>query len=163
MAIYKVQNVPLISQPTDGVCWYASCRMLYKWSQAAGKSGMINPHEDDGFRKRFETNGDWYSGDNKFMADTLNMKKVASLSMDYDSLATFMSVHGPIFTSVQKNWSGNNYAHAVVIAGVADTGVFIHDPMPLHQGSQVWLTWGQINKALAGVADVANPQFLTAI
>jgi hypothetical protein len=163
MPIYKVQKVPLIPQPTDGVCWYASARMLYKWSQATGHAGMKNPAEDAGFKQRFDDNGDWYCGENWFMAAALNMKQFSSLSMDYNSLSTFLSIHGPVFTSVQKNWGGNNYSHAVVICGAADTGVFIHDPMPLKSGSSYWLTWGQIQKAIDGVKDVANQQFMTAV
>lgn len=163
MAIYKVQKVPLISQPTDGVCWYACCRMLYKWSQATGNTGMINPADDEGFHQRFLDNGSWFCGDNKFMASTLKMKQHSSLSLDYDSLSSFMAAHGPIFASVQKNWGASNYPHAIVIAGVADTGVFMHDSMPMHTASSYWLTWGQLSKGLDYVADVANPPFLTAI
>ena len=55
----------------------------------------------------------------------MNMVKITSISMDYDSLVSKFAKHGPIFTSVQKNWNGNDYAHAVVMCGVADTGVFI--------------------------------------
>jgi hypothetical protein len=136
--------------------------MLYKWSQATGNGSMTNPADDPGFKQRFDDNKDWYCGDNGFMADKLNMSKFPSVSMDYDSLSSFLSAHGPIFTSVQKNWGANNYAHAVVICGAADTGVFVHDPMPLKTASSYWLTWGQIQKALDGVSDVANPQFMTA-
>ncbi len=163
MAIYKVQKVSLIPQKTDGVCWYACCRMLYKWSQATGNGSMTNPGDDAGFKARFDANGTWFCGDNGFMADTLSMNRVPSLSMDYASLSGFMANHGPIFASVQKNWGGHNYGHAIVLAGVADTGVFVHDPMPVGQASQIWLTWGQIQRALDGVSDVANPPFLTAV
>lgn len=163
MAIYKVEKVPLIPQPTDGVCWYASCRMIYKWSQATGQGSMKNPADDAGFKQRFDDNGDWWCGNNGYMAEQFRMKKFPSLSMDYGSLSSHLSIHGPTFASLQKNWGGNNYGHAVVIVGVADTGVLIHDPMPIKQGSKQWLTWGQIQKALDYVSDVANPQFLTAV
>jgi hypothetical protein len=163
MPIYKVDKVPLIPQPTDGVCWYACCRMLYKWSQATGNGSMKNPHDDEGFRKRFEDNGDWWCGDNHFMASKLVMNSFSSIDLAYFSLSGFLATQGPIFTSVQKNWSGNNYGHAIVICGVSDTGVFIHDPMPVKIASTKWLTWAQIKKAIDGVSDVANPQFMTAV
>ena len=162
MAIVKVQNVPLVAQPKDGVCWWASAQMCYKWSQATGNGSMTNPDDDIGFAKRFADNGDWYCGKNGFMATAFNMKRFSSLTMDFDTVNTFLAKHGPVFTSVQKNWSGNNYSHAIVICGVADTGVFIHDPMPVNQGSSTWLTWAQIQKAIDGVSADADYQFLTA-
>jgi hypothetical protein len=82
--------------------------------------------------------------------------------MDFDTVNTFLAKHGPVFTSVQKNWSENNYSHAIVLCGVADTGVSIHDPMPVNQGSSTWLTWAQIQKAIDGVSADADYQFLTA-
>jgi hypothetical protein len=164
MALTKVQNMTLVAQPTDGVCWWASAQMCYKWSQTTGKGKMVDPLSDEtGFAQRFKDNGDWFCGSNGHMADKFKMQKYASLGMDFATLNDFMSVHGPIFTSVQKNWNGNNYSHAVVICGVADTGVFIHDPMPVNTGGSCWLTWDQINKAIKAVSDVADYGFLTAV
>jgi hypothetical protein len=162
MAIVLVQNVPLIGQPSDGVCWWASCQMIYKWSQATSKGSMVEPDSDEGFRKRHESNGDWYCGKNGFLADALKMKKFSSLTLDFNTVNDFLALHGPVFTSVQKNWDGNDYGHAVVMCGVADTGVLINDPMPINTGTKKWLTWEQIKKAVAGVAGDADFQYLSA-
>jgi len=162
MATIKVLSVPLVAQPTDGVCWWASCQMLYQWSQATGQGSMIDPNSDDGFRNRYESNLDWGCGKNGFMADTLKMKKFTSVTMDLSSLVSFLNTHGPVFTSVQKNWGGNNHGHAVVMCGVADTGVLIHDPEPMKSGSKTWLTWDQINKAIDAIKGEADFSFLTA-
>ncbi|MCC6452907.1 MAG: hypothetical protein IT171_08430 [Acidobacteria bacterium] len=161
MSIYKVANLELVSQPTDGVCWWASDTMLYKWSKATGRGTMIDPLSDSGFKSRYESNGDWGSSDNKFMATTLKMTQISSLEMSYDALVAAFTKHGPIFASVQKNWHGNNHGHAVVFGGAADTGVLVYDPEPMKKGTILWLTWEQVNKALNALKG-ANPQFLAA-
>ncbi len=161
MAIVKVQNVPLIAQPTDGVCWFASAQMVYKWSQTTGNGSMTNPENHAASKKRYDDNGDWYSGQNGLLAGYFNMVKHSSVSMDLASLTAFFQQHGPIWTSGQKNWGGNNHGHVVVICGVADTGVFIHDPEPVGKGNSQWLTWAQIQKYIDGATD-ADYKFLTA-
>lgn len=163
MAIIKVQKMKLVAQPKNGLCWWASCQMLYLWSQATGKGSMVDPIADEtGFKVRYDGNLNWFCGDNTYMANKMSMVTIPSLSLDFSSVNSALSSHGPIFTSVQKNWNGNNYAHAVVIGGVADTGVFIYDPMPVGKGSSLWLTWDQIQSAVDYVSDVANPSFLAA-
>ena len=163
MAIYKVQNMTLVAQLSNGVCWWASSQMCYLWSQATGKGSMVEPDSDEGFKARHQSNGDWFCGKNGFMADAFKMKKFTSLTMDYDSLKDFMIAHGPVFTSVEKNWDGHTgYGHAIVMCGVADTGVWIYDPEPVNVGGSKWMTWDQINKATGAVADTADYGFLTA-
>lgn len=162
MAINKVSNLELVAQPTDGVCWWASDTMLYKWSKATGRGSMIDPLSDSGFKWRYESNGDWGCADNRFMARTLKMVEISSLDISYDGLVAAFSKHGPIFASVQKNWNGNNQGHAVVFGGVADTGVLVYDPEPMKSGSLIWLTWDQVKKAVDGISG-ANPQFLAAV
>ena len=161
MAIVQVQNVPLMSQPTDGVCWMVSAQMVYKWSKAAGKGDMKDPMSDSGSKTRYENNGDWSQSQNGLLAGYFNMKKHSSVTMSCDSLIKFFDSHGPIWTGVQKNWGGNNHGHVVVICGVADTGVFMHDPEPMKSGTAAWMTWDQINKAINGLSG-ADYQFLTA-
>lgn len=163
MAIYKVQNVKLVGQPKSALCWYASARMLYLWSQKTGKGSMSDPKdESNGYGWRIEKNVTVNCCDNTFLASKMGMVTHSSISMDYSSLVDFMSVHGPIFTSLYKNWTANKYGHAVVIGGAATTGVFIYDPMPVGYGSSCWLTWNQINSAIDDIAGEANPSFLTA-
>ncbi len=161
MAIIKTQGVPLIPQPTDGVCWYASARMVYKWSQATGSGNMSNPADDAGMYARYKDNGDWSSDQNGYLASQFNMNMWNAVTMEFDYLVYFLQSRGPIWTGLQKNWSGNNFGHVVVICGVSTTGVFIHDPWPMKRGEQKWLTWSQINHAITSYPG-GDYQFLTA-
>ncbi len=163
MGIYKVPNRVLVAQPKNALCWWASSQMLYKWSQKTGKGSMKDPlNTDGGYQYRYDQNLTVNCKDNTFMANKMGMVTHSSVSIGYGSLVDFLSVHGPMFTSVYKNWNGNAYGHAIVIAGAADTGVLVYDPMPVGYGSSFWLTWDQINSAIDDISDEANPSFLTA-
>lgn len=164
MGITRLSNVPLRYQYASGVCWFASARMVYAWSQATGRGSMTDPKADAGYLARYESNGSVGCDQNWHIAQQFKMKKHPSINMDYESVNEFLKLNGPIWAGVQKNWGGNNHGHVVVICGVAETGVFIHDPEPMNQGSTLWLTWDQINKAADGLKAVAspNPQFLSA-
>jgi hypothetical protein len=135
-------------------------KMLYKWQQKSGKGAMLNPDTYEGTRTRFETNKDWYSGQNGLLASWLQMKK-PSVTMDFDSVKSALSTNGPIWTSGYKTWSGGGHGHVVVIFGVADTGVLINDPEPMNVGKEMWLTWSQIKKYVDGATE-ADVKFLTA-
>lgn len=162
MSITKLSHVPLMYQKSDGVCWYACSRMLYKWSAATGRGGAKNPATaDQGYIDRYNRNGTVGSQDNWHLANAFNFNQHSSITMDEDSINTFLQEHGPIWAGVAKNWHGNSgYGHVVVICGVATTGVFIHDPQPERQGSTFWLTWDQIKTAVNGID--GSPQFLSA-
>ena len=164
MGITKLSNVPLKYQYASGVCWFASARMCYAWSQATGRGLMTDPKSDPGYFERYNRNGSVGCDQNWHIAQQFNMVKHSSVSMDYEGVSAFLTSHGPMWTGLQKNWGGNNHGHVVVICGVSNTGVFVHDPEPKNQGSTFWLTWAQINKAVDGLTDVAspNPQFLSA-
>ena len=57
MAIVRLTGVPLLSQPTSGVCWHMCSRMLYEWSKATKRGSMKNPATaDEGYTKRFKDN-----------------------------------------------------------------------------------------------------------
>lgn len=47
---------------------------------------------------------------------------------------------GPIWAAGAKGGSTGSY-HVVVIAGVADTGLLVYDPLPQKTGQKVWRTW----------------------
>jgi hypothetical protein len=164
--INKLSNVPLMYQRSDGVCWYACSRMLYKWSQATGRGNVLNPETADaGYIWRYNNNGSVGCEDNHHLAKAFNLKERPSITMDAESVNAFFHSYGPIWAGVRKNWGGNNYGHVIVICGVSDTGVFVHDPMPIKQGSSFWLTWSQIRKAVDQLNELAspNPQFLSAV
>jgi hypothetical protein len=154
--------MPLMYQKSNGVCWYASARMLYTWARATKRGSMTNPADDTGYFQRYMNNGDVAASQNWHIAQQFNMQKHIDIPMNYDSINSFLAKHGPIWTGLKKNWDNFNHGHVVVICGVADTGVFIHDPEPVKQGSTRWLTWGEINKAVNGMSG-ADPQFLTAV
>lgn len=163
MPIYKVPNVKLVAQPKNALCWWACDQMLYKWSQATGNGSMVDPIDPSTtFKGRYDDNLTVHCKDNTFMASKMSMKTQKSIPMNYAGLVEFLSAHGPVFTSVYKNWTADQYGHAIVIAGCADTGVWIMDPMPVGFGSSTWLTWSQIQSAIDDVAGEANPSFLTA-
>ena len=160
MPIIKMANVPLVAQRGDGVCWCASALMLYKWSVATKRNQMKDPLSDSGTKWRWDENKDWASSDNKFLATTLNMKTLSAVPRDYAALNTLFQLRGPIWCAGKKMWGGGNHEHVVVICGVADTGVFIHDPEPVNRGSSMWLTWDQLKKYIDGTSPLV--QFLTA-
>lgn len=161
----KVSSVPLMYQAESKLCWYASARMLYKWSQATTRGLALNPADtDEGYIWRHSINGSVGSSDNHHFAKKHNLVQHTSISIDESSLLDFFKDHGPIWAGISKNWNGNSgYGHVVVICGVATTGVFIHDPEPVKKGSSFWLTWDQINSAIDSVDGTPNPQFLSAV
>lgn len=122
---------------------------------------MTNPQDNAVTSARFNDNASWDSNQNGLLAGYVGMQKFNGLDMDLDSLNSFFSSHGPIWTALQKNWGGHDYGHVVVICGVSDTGVFVHDPEPMTRGSGKWLTWGQINEAISSFAG-GDFQYLTA-
>lgn len=165
MAIVRLTGVPLLSQPTSGVCWHMCSRMLYEWSKATKRGSMKNPATaDEGYTKRFKDNRDVAADQNWHLAEAFSMVQKPNISMDFQSLSSVLQHNGPIWTGLKKNWGGYNHGHVVVISGVADTGVLIFDPEPMNIGTELWLTWAQINKAVSALRQeiVPNPQFLTA-
>jgi len=165
MGITKLSNVPLKYQYASGVCWFACSRMVYAWSQATGRGNMTDPRADPGYFQRYNDNGSVGCEQNWHIAQQFNMVKHDSVDMDYESVSEFLKTHGPMWTGVRKNWGGNNHGHVIVICGVSETGVFVHDPEPMNQGSTFWLTWSQIEHATSELRRLAspNPQFLSAV
>jgi hypothetical protein len=161
--IYRMTDVPLMGQPTDGVCWFTSARMVYAWRTATNKGSMTDPMAHAESKRRYDGNGDWDGADNHFLAKYFNMASPTITLDNYDSVKAQLDAHGPIWTSVLKTWGGMApHGHVVVICGVADTGVYINDPEPVRQGSGVWLTWAQIQNGVKGRPS-ANPTYLSAL
>jgi hypothetical protein len=127
MAIYHYNELPLIAQTKTGVCWMASAQMVHKWSRATGRGKMIDPMSHAGSKWRWGENLDWGAYDNGKLAEYFKMNAHDDLTLNYSGVEQFLKKHGPIWTGLQKNWGGNNHGHVVVIRGVADTGVLIHD------------------------------------
>lgn len=148
----KVLGVPLIAQPTDGVCWYACAQMVQKFAAANG-GVMKDPATVDMTKQMFDRNSTWDNSNTTLLATTLGMTTHGKswLSLDYDCMWYILTVYGPIWTAVQKNWGGQNYGHVVVMCGTrsgASGGVFIHDPEPMKAGKAHWLTFAQMQKAI---------------
>jgi hypothetical protein len=160
MAIVKLENVPLIPQPNDAACWFVSARMLFRWQGKTGKGSMKDPAQNEMTTGVFGRKATWYSFQNTLLAEQLNMK-LQDVNLDFNGVNKVLAASGPIWTAGHKLWGGGNHGHVVVICGVADTGVFIHDPEPMNVGSTMWLTWSAIKKYVDGVTDTTC-KFLTA-
>lgn len=155
MPIIKKEKVPLIPQPTDGVCWYVSARMLAEWRKAekGGMGTMIDPAEHDDCRQMFERNAGWQPWQVGLLAKWLNTN-LPDISMDFGGISTALHLHGPIWTAGWKTWGGAGHYHVIVILGVADTGVLIHDPEPIGVGTYTWKTWSAMDKYINSKTDV---------
>ncbi|HCA60212.1 MAG TPA: hypothetical protein DEP46_19785, partial [Blastocatellia bacterium] len=97
MSITRLQNVPLLSQPSTGVCWFKSAQMVYAWSKATGKGSMKDPMSVADFKWRYETNRDWWSGQNGMLATAFGMKTHSKVDMSLSGLNSFLPTHGPIW------------------------------------------------------------------
>jgi len=150
MATFTVQGLPNLAQPNDSVCWYTCAQMLYQWSKSNGSGGMIDPANNTMCQEAFAAPRTWPAALGKLLAKQLRMtpKDTEYISLDYDCLWYVLNTSGPIWTSVYKNWRGNDYGHVIVIAGCRTDGVYIHDPMPVKCGSRIWLTYDEIKKAV---------------
>lgn len=155
MAISKLDNVPLIPQPTDGVCWYVSARMLAKWRRATkgGMGTMTDPKEHSDCYSMFQNNAGWNPWQVGLLSSWLNMP-TPSITMDFAGVSSALSQHGPIWAAGWKTWSGSPHYHVIVIRGVSDTGVLIHDPEPINVGAYTWKTWSSIKKYVSTKTDV---------
>lgn len=70
----------------------------------------------------------------------------SDLDLEPSELTNALRIHGPLWMSGDKTWTGDRYGHVVVVFGAADTGVLIHDPEPVYKGTEFWMTWTDIRK-----------------
>lgn len=150
MAIEIQGNVPLIAQAQDGLCWYASARMLYEWTtKAKGTSnGMIDPTAHKETSDMAANNRAFPYDQVYILRDWLKMKE-RDVTWDFDGISSALKTYGPLWVAGYKG-----YYHVRVVLGVADTGVLVHDPEPVRQGTRDWKTWNSINSFLTARDDI---------
>lgn len=138
MGIQVVSGVSLVPQDKNNACWYFSARMVSQWSQANG-GHVKDPSSDDQLEKLYKGDFGYAPSTAKDLAKTLGMKTIAKQDRTQVEYQTLLQ-KGPLWCQGLKG-GANGFPHVVVICGVSDTGVLIHDPLPLKQGERVWKTW----------------------
>jgi hypothetical protein len=151
---YSVPGVKNVAQMQDGTCWWAGAMVLYNWSKANGGS-MSPPNDDHDIEDMWKHNRSWPTWNNDLLAQKLglaaNTWATDEVPSNFSEWQYFLSMHGPAWTSLEKNWVGNSHTHVVVIVGCQDDGVIILDPEPVGVGSRKMLNWDQLQKAFDGV------------
>lgn len=147
MAIYVVENVPLLPQDKTNGCWYFSAKMMAGWATKAGKS-IKDPSELTDLKNLYEGNCGWALSTGGVLAGKLGMTTYPRKERDFKEMLTILK-KGPLWAAGVKPNGNDAFPHVVVIGGVADTGVLVLDPLPINKGERSWKTWDWFNKFLA--------------
>jgi hypothetical protein len=146
MAIYTVSNVDLLGQDKTNACWFYAAKMMAAWSKKSGISAIKDPHT-------VKTLDDLYTGNCGYalstcgaLAGKLGMKALPRQKRDFAAMMALVK-NGPLWACGMKG-GADGFEHVVVIGGVADTGVYVFDPMPLNVGSKGWKTWAWLDNFL---------------
>jgi hypothetical protein len=154
MATYVVPKVPLYAQGDNRSCWYHSARMVYDAligpmpNSMIRPTRMLDPKSQAGAVQLVKNYLGLDASQVAWLKKELCMKEHSNPAYTYRALQSLLANHGALWVGLEKNWSGNQHEHVVVVCGVSDTGVKIHDPEPVYVGTQVWLTWAQYTKAV---------------
>lgn len=151
MAIILVPNVTLLPQDKSLACWYFCAKMMCKWAKDNNKAAINDPEfVTDAPANLFQLY-DWDSGyatsTCKQLAPRLGMLALPKVKRDFNEFKTLLS-KGPIWAAGAKGGVTGAY-HVVVIAGVADTGLLLYDPLPMKVGKKVWRTWDWMDSFFA--------------
>ncbi len=143
-------NVTNIPQEKDGLCWFASARMLYEWTIKArgAANGMIDPKVHEETKDMAKFNRGFPYGQVHNLRDWLKMKDI-SVTWEYDPVSAALKKYGPLWVAGHKG-----YYHVYVVRGVADTGVLMQDPEPVGQGTYQWITWDSVKKFVTAKDDI---------
>jgi hypothetical protein len=142
MAIITVPNVTLLPQDKSNGCWYFSAKMMFKWSEDNKKNSIIDVEtvtKPDNLPELYRTNAGWAVSTCKVIAPRLGMTALPRVKRSFADFKRLLA-NGPIWAAGGKGGFTGSY-HVVVIAGVADTGLLVYDPLPLKVGQKVWRTW----------------------
>lgn len=114
--------VPVVAQPSQNTCWYASSLMVwYYWQGITHRQGPMN------------TLGKHYSKDLPIkavdfveLASKVGMKKVSNRYPNYTApiLRGLLKRYGPIWAAGM--WYG--VGHIIVLTGVSDETIYFNDP-----------------------------------
>lgn len=154
MPIFVVPDVNLEPQDKRNACWYFSGKMVASWSRKSKRAVIKDPSIYDDLRNLYTGDCGWALSTCKTMANKLGMKAVPRKQRDYNEMFTLLQA-GPIWTAGMKTVGAESFPHVVVIAGVADTGVLVLDPLPEKQGERDWKTWSWLSNFL----DLNNSTF----
>jgi hypothetical protein len=143
MAIKLVKSLPLLPQDKSNACWYFSARMLYRWAKENKKTGVKDPASvcdpPANLQQLYEWNSGYAITTCKQLAPRLGLTALEKKKRGFAEFSTLLD-KGPIWAAGAKGGATGSY-HVTVIAGVADTGLLLHDPLPLNIGRKVWRTW----------------------
>jgi hypothetical protein len=147
MAIYVVDKVTLIPQDKTNGCWYFCAKMMAKWSSDSGKGSIKDPADQKDLVNLYEGNCGYSLTTCGTLASKLGMKALSRSERGFSDYLSLLK-NGPLWVAGLKG-GANGFPHVVIIAGVADTGVLVLDPLPLNQGERGWKTWKWLNNFLA--------------
>lgn len=143
MAIILVPNVTLLPQDKSNGCWYFSAKMMSKWAKDNNKTAIKDPEFVTDPPANLWQLYDWNSGyaisTSKQLAPRLGLTALPKEKRGFKEFKTLLS-KGPIWAAGAKGGATGSY-HVTVIAGVADTGLYLFDPLPLNVGKKIWRTW----------------------
>jgi hypothetical protein len=153
MAIYTVSNLDLLGQDKTNGCWYFAAKMMANWSKKSGIGAIKDPVS-------VKTLDDLYTGNCGYALSTcgalaaqLGMKALSRQKRDFTEMLKLLK-SGPLWACGMKG-GANGFEHVVVIGGVADTGVYVYDPLPLKNGAKEWKTWAWLDNFL----QLSDPAF----
>ena len=144
MAIYIVPDVPLLPQDRTNGCWYFSAKMVAKYSRGTVK----DPETVPVLKNLYDGNCGWSTKTAKDLAAHLGMDAVARDPRGPKEMRNLL-VTGPVWAAGMLPQGASSFAHVVVIAGVADTGVLVLNPLPLNVGERSWKTWAWLDQFIA--------------
>jgi hypothetical protein len=147
MAIYLVDKVTLIPQDKTNGCWYFSAKAMAKWSADTGKNTIKDPGSLKDLLNLYEGNCGYALSTCGELANKLGMKALSRVERGFADYLTLLK-NGPLWVSGLKG-GADGFPHVIVIAGVADTGVLVLDPLPLNKGERGWKTWSWLKSFLA--------------
>jgi hypothetical protein len=151
MAIILVPNVTLLPQDKTNGCWYFSAKMMSKWAADNNKTAIKDPATVTDAPANLQQLYEWNSGYStktcKQLADRLGMNALDKKQRGFNEFKTLLA-RGPIWAAGAKGGATGSY-HVTVIAGVADTGLLLFDPLPLNVGRKVWRTWAWMDEYFA--------------
>ncbi len=143
MGITLVKNLPLLPQDKSNACWYFSAKMMFAWAQANQKTGVKDPitvtEGRVNMKTLYENNNGFSIRTSKELASLLGMTALERKKRSFADFKTLID-KGPIWAAGAKGGFTGSY-HVTVIAGVADTGLLLYDPLPMKMGQKVWRTW----------------------
>ncbi len=151
MAIILVPNVTLLPQDKSNGCWYFSAKMMHKWAKDNNKTAIKDPEfvtdAPSNLFQLYSTNAGYATTTCVELAGRLGMKALPRKKRGFDDFKILLA-KGPIWAAGAKGGFTGAY-HVTVIAGVADTGLLLYDPLPMNVGKKIWRTWDWMDNYFA--------------